>query len=343
MLGVDVGGTFTDVVAVRDGRIITTKVPTQRTNTEQSVLKGAEKVGVTDAPVFNHASTVGLNAIITRRLPKIAFLTTEGHRDILDVGRTWRPLEALTDPGWRRSFGDAARPLVPRYLRRGVKERLLASGDALIELDEAHARSQLEVLKRCDVEGVAICLINSYVNAAHEERLRALAHEVLGDDLAVSISAEVSPLAKEYPRASTTVVDVFTRLIYSRYSDRLASGLTELGFQGQLNFADCGAQLVARDHAMAAPFRVVFSGPAAGTVSAAHFGERIQQLNLLCADVGGTSCDISIVTDGQPTVNTTFELEHDLVVNALSTEISSLGAGGGSIVSINRAGEIQVG
>src|SRR3954452_17112274 len=343
MLGVDVGGTFTDVVAVRDGRIITTKVPTQRTDTERSVLEGAERVGVQDASVFNHASTVGLNAIITRRLPKIGFLTTEGHRDILDVGRTWRPLQALTDPGWRRSFGDAARPLVPRYLRRGVKERLLATGETLIELDDDHARAQLAVLKRCAVEGVAICLINAYVDAAHEERLRVLAHEVLGAEVAVSISAEVSPLAKEYPRASTTVVDVFMKLIYGRYSDRLASGLTELGFPGQLNFADCAAQLVARDHAMAAPFRVVFSGPAAGTVSAAHFGERIQQLNLLCADVGGTSCDISIVTNGQPTVNTTFELEHDLVVNALSTEISSLGAGGGSIVSINRAGEIQVG
>jgi N-methylhydantoinase A len=343
MLGVDVGGTFTDVVAVRDGRIITTKVPTRRTDTERSVLDGAERVGVDGAPVFNHASTVGLNAIITRKLPKIGFLTTEGHRDILDVGRTWRPLEALTDPGWRRSFGDAARPLVPRYLRRGVKERLLASGEILIELDEDHARAQLNVLKKCAVEGVAICLINSYVDARHEQRLRELTYEVLGPDVAVSISAEVSPLAKEYPRASTTVVDVFMKLIYSTYSDRLDQGLDELGFPGQLNFADCAAQLVARDQAMAAPFRVVFSGPAAGTVSAAHFGERIGEANLLCADVGGTSCDISIVTDGQPTVNTTFELEHDLVVNALSTEISSLGAGGGSIVSINRAGEIQVG
>ena len=275
MLGVDVGGTFTDVVAVRDGRIITTKVPTQRTDTERSVLEGARSVGVDGATVFNHASTVGLNAIITRNLPKIAFLTTEGHRDILDVGRTWRPLEALTDPGWRRSFGDAARPLVPRYLRRGVKERLLATGETLIELDEDHARHQLDVLKRCNVEGVSICLINSYVNAKHEERLRELTYEVLGDDVAVSISAEVSPLAKEYPRASTTVVDVFMKLIYSTYSDRLDAGLKELGFPGQLNFADCAAQLVARDHAMAAPFRVVFSGPAAGTVSAAHFGERI--------------------------------------------------------------------
>ena len=113
MLGVDVGGTFTDVVAVKDGQIITTKVPTEKVDTDRSVLEGARQVGVDGSTVFNHASTVGLNAIITRRLPKIAFLTTEGHRDILDFGRTWRPLEALTDANWRRPFGDAARPLVP--------------------------------------------------------------------------------------------------------------------------------------------------------------------------------------------------------------------------------------
>ncbi|QEC47233.1 hydantoinase/oxoprolinase family protein [Baekduia soli] len=343
MLGVDVGGTFTDVVAVRDGEIITTKVPTEQTNTEKSVLAGAEKVGVEGATVFNHASTVGLNAIITRRLPKIAFLTSEGHRDILDFGRTWRPLEALTDASWRRTFGDAGRPLVPRYLRRGIRERIRNDGSVLFELDEAQAREQLKILKKCNIEGVAICLLNSYVNADHEMRLRELVFEELGSDIACSISAEVSPLAKEYPRASTTTVDVFMKLIYDAYSTRLSDGLSELGFPGQLNFADCAAQLVARDVAMAAPFRVVFSGPSAGTVASAHFGERIQASNLLCADVGGTSCDISIVTEGQPTVNTTFELEHDLVVNALSTEIASLGAGGGSLISISPAGEVKVG
>ncbi|MFD2396654.1 hydantoinase/oxoprolinase family protein [Prauserella oleivorans] len=133
------------------------------------------------------------------------------------------------------------------------------------------------------------------------------------------------------------------RLIYSDYTARLDAGLRDLGFTGDLNFADCAAQLVRSDVAMEHPFRVVFAGPAAGTVSSAHFGSMIGAKNLLCADVGGTSCDISMVTDGDPFVNTTFELEHDLIVNALSNEISSIGAGGGSLVTISPAGELKVG
>ena len=132
MFAVDVGGTFTDVVAIRDGRIEVTKVPSDPSRPEQPVVEGARRLGVEGSPVFNHASTMGLNAVITRRLPKIGFLTTEGHRDMLDRGRVWRPLDAQTDPAWRRPFGDAARPLVPRYLRRGVHERILADGSVLL-------------------------------------------------------------------------------------------------------------------------------------------------------------------------------------------------------------------
>jgi N-methylhydantoinase A len=342
MLGVDVGGTFTDVVGVEDGQIKVTKVPTDPHHTEQSVLEGARSVGAEGQDLFNHASTVGLNAVITRNLPKIAFLTTLGHRDILDMGRTWRPLEALTDPNWRRPFGDARNPLIPRYLRRGVKERILVDGNVLIPIDEEQVREQLEVLRKCEVRGVAICLINSYVNHEHEIRLRELVQEVLGD-VPCSISSEVSPLAKEYARASTTVIDVFMKIIYSRYADELASGLRDLGFEGDVNFADCAAMLMASDFAMSQPFRLVFSGPAAGTVASAHFGQLIEERNLFCCDVGGTSSDISVVSGGEPFVNTTFELEHDLLINALSNEVSSLGAGGGSIVSITEAGELAVG
>jgi len=342
MMAVDVGGTFTDVVAVKDGKIFTAKVSTRVGEVEKGVVEGANELGVADCPVFNHASTHGLNAIITRSLPKIGFLTTEGHRDVPDVGRTWRPVTALTDPSWRRTFGDADRPLVPRYLRRGIVERLKADGSVFIPLDEAQAREELRVLKRCNVEGIAICLLHAYTNAVHEARLRELVREELGD-IPCSVSSEISPLAKEYARASTTLVDVFMKIIYDTYSQRLDEGLRGSGFVGQLNFADCTANLIPAAAAMAAPFKIVFAGPAAGTVGSAHFGAVINQPNLLCADVGGTSCDISLVTNGQPFVNTTFELEHDLIVNALSNDISSIGAGGGSIVAISSSGDIKVG
>ena len=342
MMAVDVGGTFTDVVAVHDGKILTAKISTDVEQVDRGVLAGAAELGVGEATVFNHASTHGLNAIITRSLPKIGFLTTMGHRDILDIGRTWRPAHALTDPTWRRSFGDAMKPLVERYLRRGVLERMTAAGAVFTPLDEAQARAEITVLKRCNVEGVAICLLNSYVNDAHERRLRELVVEELGA-IPCSVSSEISPLAKEYARASTTLVDVFMKIIYETYAERLDVGLRDLGFHGQLNFADCAATLVPVADAMANPFRVVFAGPAAGTVGSAHFGSLIGESNLLCADVGGTSCDISLVTDGSPFVNTTFEIEHDLIVNALSIDISSIGAGGGSLIAISTTGDITVG
>jgi N-methylhydantoinase A len=342
MIGVDVGGTFTDVVAIKDGEISTVKVATHVVETYNGVLEGAAEVGVADVGAFNHASTHGLNAIITRRLPKIAFLTTNGHRDVLDMARSWRPPAANTDPRWRRSFSDVSAPIVPRYLRRGILERMAADGREVVALDEAQAREELEVLARCNVKGVAICLLNAYVDGGHEERLRELVREVLGD-VACSISSEVSPLAREYERASTTTIDVLMKIIYGPYATKLQSGLGELGFTGQLSFADCAAMLAPADVAMEQPSRIVFSGPAAGTVASAHFGKIVGELNLLCADVGGTSCDISVVTGGEPFVNTTFEIEHDLLVSTLSNEIVSVGAGGGSIVSISPAGELKVG
>jgi N-methylhydantoinase A len=342
IVSVDVGGTFTDVVAVSGGRILTSKVPTNPMSSDQSVLAGAAEVRVDRAAVFNLASTAGINSVITRRLPKVALLTTEGHRDVLDGGRIGRPLEALMDIGWRRSFGDVTAPLVERYLRRGIRERMLATGEVFIPFDEEQALAQLEVVARCEVEGVAICLINAYVNGEHERRLRDLVRKVLGD-VPCSMSSEVSPLAKEYVRCSTTVVDVLMKVIYTEYTRRLQSGLTDLGFTGQFNYADSRAMLLAADFAMERPYELVAGGPAGGTVASAHFGRAIGDDNLVCADVGGTSTDISIVTDGRPVTAPTFELEYDLVVNAVSNEVITLGAGGGSVVAIGSTGEVMTG
>jgi len=128
VIGVDVGGTFTDVVSFKDGHIRVAKVPTAAIETFRSVLDGAAQLGVGDCAVFNHASTHGINAIITRRIPKIGFVTTHGHRDMLDMARIVRPREANTDPSWRRQFSDVKHPLVPRYLRRGIEQRMAADG-----------------------------------------------------------------------------------------------------------------------------------------------------------------------------------------------------------------------
>ncbi|MCB2049797.1 MAG: hydantoinase/oxoprolinase family protein [Novosphingobium sp.] len=342
LVGVDVGGTFTDVVAIDDAGIRTIKLATENRDTAQAVLAGVLEVGGENATLFNHASTRGLNAVITRDLPKIAFLTTFGHRDILDAGRTWRPATDQTNPHWRRRFGDTQAPLVPRYLRRGIMERITADGQILIDLDEDQAGEQIAVLRECEVGGVAICLLNAYVDPRHEIRLRELVREQL-PEIPCVISSDVSPLAKEYDRASTTVIDVLMRLIYKDYSQNLHSGLEAMQFGGTLNFANCAAQLLPADVAMERPHQMVFAGPAAGAIASMHFGKMIAKGNLLCADIGGTSCDISLVSDFRPYVNTTFELEHDLVVNALSIEVSSIGAGGGSLAWVSSAGELQVG
>lgn len=343
LLGVDVGGTFTDVVMVRDGVVHVTKVPSDTVHPENAVLEGARRFGVTDTILFNHASTKGLNAVLTRNLPKVGFLTTEGHRDMLDAGRAWRPWEVQLDPHWRRPFGDAARPLVRRHLRRGVRERMLSHGEALFPLDEEQACQQLEMLKRCDVAGVAICLINSYVNPDHERRLAELARQVLGPQVAISLSCEVGPRAKEYARASTTVIDVLMKLIYGDYARKMSDGLAGQGFQGRLNFADCTAALIPWRQALESPHRILFAGPAAGTASCVALGKAIGDGNLIGCDVGGTSTDVSMVVDGFPFTNDSFEVEWDLLVNTLSTEVSSVGAGGGSIVGVSPSGDITVG
>ena len=343
LFSVDVGGTFTDVVRVRDGIIQVTKVPSNAADTHLPVIEGARRLGVQDAAVFNHASTQGLNAVLTRALPKVGFLTTQGHRDMLDAGRCMRPMDNQTDARWHRPFGDAARPLVRRYLRRGIHERILASGEVLIGLDESQARTQLAVLKRCRIEGLAICLINSFVNPVHEQRLLALAHEIFGATFPVSVSFQVGPRAKEYPRASTTVIDVMMKLIYGDYAHRLDSQLRAAGFTGRLNFADCTAALIPWGEAITAPHRILFAGPAAGAAACCGLGAAIGDGNLIGCDVGGTSTDVTVIVAGAPFINDSFAIEHDLLVNTLATEVASVGAGGGSIISVSPSGDLRVG
>jgi N-methylhydantoinase A len=343
MIAIDVGGTFTDTIAVDEkGNIIAVKVPTDPKAMGNSVIEGAKRVGVKAHNILNHASTAGLNAILTRNYPKVAFLTTEGHRDILDFARAWKPMEALTDANWRRDCSDSARPFVDRYLRRGIRERITSQGEVLIPFDEQQARKEIEVLKRCDVKGIAICFLNAYVSGEHERKTRELVKEIMGD-VPVSISSEVSPLAKEYARSSTTVMDVIMKLVYGAYVNMLRQGLSEAGFTGDLNLVDSAAMLIPYDFAMEKPSRIMYSGPAAGTVSSAHLGSLLGESNIICCDIGGTSTDISLIRQGKPVVKTEYDIEHDVVVNTLANEIFSIGQGGGSIARVGSFGELLVG
>ncbi len=343
MIAIDVGGTFTDTIAVDEkGNITAAKVPTDIQAMENSVIGGAKRVGIEGRKILNHASTFGLNAILTRNFPKAAFLTTEGHRDILDFARSWKPMEALTDANWRRNCGDSGKPFVERYLRRGIAERMTSKGEVFIPLNEDQARKEIEVLKKCDVKGVAICLLNAYVNGEHERKLRNLVKEIMGD-IPISISSEVSPLGKEYARASTTVMDVIMKMVLSSYVNRLHKGLQEIGFTGDLNLVDSAAMLIPFDFAMEKPSRIMYSGPAAGTVSSARLGSLIGEENIICCDIGGTSTDISLIRQGKPVVKTEYEIEHDVIVNTLANEIFSIGQGGGSIAKVGPFGELLVG
>jgi N-methylhydantoinase A len=343
MIAIDVGGTFTDAIAIDEkGNIAAVKVPTDVRAMETSVIEAARRLGVEGQDMLNHASTSGLNAILTRDFPKVGFLTTEGHRDILDFARSWKPMEALTDADWRRGCGDSGRPFVERYLRRGIRERITSRGEVFIPFDERQARQEIEVLGKCGVRGVAVCLINAYVNGEHERRLEALVKEIIGD-IPVSISSEVSPLAKEYARASTTVIDVIMKIVYGSYLDRLQKGLRGIGFEGAINLVDSAAMLIPFDFAMEKPSRIMYSGPAAGTVSCAYLGGLIGESNIICCDIGGTSTDISLIKNGRPAVKTEYEIEHDVIVNTLANEIFSIGQGGGSIAHVGPFGELLVG
>ena len=223
MLGVDVGGTFTDVVSVRDGRIEVTKVPSDADRPAAPVVEGAGGSALEGSEVFNHASTMGLNAVITRRLPKIGFLTTEGHRDMLDRGRVWRPLDGADRSELAalvRRRAPAARPALPPSRSRASGCSPTAASCCRWTRSRRAGSSSSRPLRgggRRDLPPQLLRQPGARAAAARAD------HEALGD-VAVSISSETSPLAKEYARASTTVIDVFMRLIFTEYAHEIDRG-----------------------------------------------------------------------------------------------------------------------
>src|SRR5881409_3421246 len=350
-LGVDIGGTFTDLVVIdeatgtaRVGKVLTTaKDPAH--GVEEGIRALLDDAGVRPDEVraVVHGTTLATNALIEKKGAKTALLTTEGFRDALEIGREGR--YDMYD-----LFIDPPSPLVPRHLRREVPERLLADGSIARAIDEVAARLVLAELAQDGVEALAICLLHAYVNPAHEARLVALAHEAI-PGVFVSCSSEVVPEIREYERASTTCANVYVAPLMARYLEDLERRLAELQIPGQLYIMQSSGGIAVPLLARRLPIRLVESGPAAGALAAAQAARERGERKLLSFDMGGTTAKACVIDEGAPLVGREFEVARadrfkkgsGLPVRVPVIEMIEIGAGGGSIARVDRMGLLKVG
>jgi N-methylhydantoinase A len=343
-IGVDVGGTFTDLIFLDEetGRVTVGKGPSNPAAVDQAVQAVVDdsvgEAGLGRADYFLHGTTVGLNALLERKGARVGILTTEGFRDVLEVRRLMR-VDEDGEHMWDRLFR-TPEPLVSRPLRLTAHERILADGSIEHELDPESVREAAASFAAEGVECVAIVFINAHANPAHE----LAAAEILraeGFEGPLSLSHQVSGQFREYERTSTTVVDAYVRPAVSGYLDRLQSGLRGASFVGECLITTSSGGCVAFSEASLRPFETVMSGPVAGAVGASKICEELGLDLAVTADVGGTSFDTCLLLDGRPRV----KYEGEVVGMPLQmpwVDVRSVGAGGGSIAWAER-GLLHVG
>src|SRR5438552_12553799 len=350
-VGVDIGGTFTDLVlvdestgALRVGKVLTTaKDPAH--GVEQGIhgLLDESRVAAREVRATVHGTTLATNALIERKGAKTALLTTAGFRDALEIRHEGRydMYDLLIDP---------PAPLVPRHLRREVDERLMPEGTVLRPLDEAAARRVIAGLVDDGVEAVAICLLHAYLNPVHERRLAELVREAAPHVL-VSCASDVVPEIREYERSSTTTANVYVAPLMARYLEDLERRLTGLGVPGQLYIMQSSGGIALPPLARRLPIRLVESGPAAGALAAAQAARERGDARLLSFDMGGTTAKACVIDEGVPLVGREFEVARadrfkkgsGLPIRVPVIELIEIGAGGGSIARVDRMGLLKVG
>jgi N-methylhydantoinase A len=350
-IGADIGGTFTDLILVDDdGRTWQVgKVLTTPDRPDDAVLAGLPDVlraaGVAPGDVSQviHGTTLFTNAVIERRGPRTALVTTRGFRDAIEIGREHR--YDLYDLHVRRPA-----PLAPRALRFEVDERVLVDGTVREPLADGEIDHLVERLRAANVEAVAVCLLHSYVNDAHERRIgEALRTQMPG--LAVTLSSEIVRELREYERASTTLVNVYVQRLAEDYLGRLRARLAEAGVRGALYVMQSSGGLSEIETAARFPVRLVESGPAGGALAAAYYGALLGQPDLLSFDMGGTTAKASIIIGGEPLVAPEFEVDRryqfkkgsGLPVKVPVIEMIEIGTGGGSIARVDELRRLRVG
>jgi N-methylhydantoinase A len=339
-IGVDIGGTFTDLVCFDEttGRTIEGKVPTIPAHPEDGVADALLRHVPADvlrrARYFLHGTTVGLNALLERRGARVGLITTRGFRDVLEIRRGDRV--EMYNLFWRQT-----EPLVPRRLRLEVDGRILATGEEHQPLDPESVVLALDHLRTAAVDSIAVCLINAYANPAHEIAVARLARE-RGFDGGLSLSHRISGEYREYERTSTTVIDAFVRGRMANYLRRLEDRLRALGFSGQCLITRSGGGSMTFAEAEDRPFETIMSGPVGGAQGASELARRLGIDALITADVGGTSFDTALIQNGEPRVLFEGSVD-DMPVQTTWVDVRSIGSGGGSIAHADAGGLMRVG
>jgi N-methylhydantoinase A len=343
-LGIDVGGTFTDIVLIDDqsGSIHYTKTLTTPADLAQGVLAGIGKIleiagaAMDQIEYIVHGTTIGTNALIERKGGRVGLITTAGFRDVLEIGRIERP-----DGGLYDMSVDLPEPLVPRYLRLEVEERVGADGEVVKPLDERTVRDSAAALKDYGVEAIAVSLLFSFRNPAHEQRVSQICSELL-PDVPVTISSEVAPEFREFERTSTTVINAYLLPVTRRYLDALQERLKKDYGHARLRIMQASGGSMTAEVAKSHAVNMVNSGPAGGALATALFGGLAGIDGVIGIDMGGTSFDICLIIDGTPRIKAEGEFE-GFPVKIPLMDVEGIGAGGGSIAWVDAGGALNVG
>lgn len=341
-IGIDSGGTFTDVCLFDDasGQVAVWKVPSTPDDPSRAIARGTqegtERVGAKpgDVAYFGHGTTVGTNALIQHRGVRTGLITTDGFRDLIEIGRQKRP--DLYD-----LQVDKAAPLVTRDLRFGVAERLRHDGSVETQLDEDGVRQAARELRDAGVKAVAIGFLYGFVRPEHEETARRIVAEEFPEAF-ICTSHEVAPEFREYERISTAVVNAYLGPVMQGYIQRLAERLKELGVTTTPHLTQSNGGVIGFDMAARLPVRTVLSGPSTGVVAAQAIGRMTGIENLITFDMGGTSSDVALLRGGEAKLASEANV-HGYPIKAPMLDIHTVGAGGGSIAAIDSGGLLKVG
>jgi N-methylhydantoinase A len=339
-VAVDIGGTFTDLVAYDEDTHLVTAVKTPSTPPDfiDGVLDALKKAEVAPQEVtaFKHGSTIATNAIIERRGANTGLLTTDGMRDVLAAGRANRP--DLFNSNW-----DPSPVLVPRRNVLTVRERVDYAGAVLTELDEDGVREVARKFTKRGIESVAVAFLNSFMNSSHEIRAKHILSAEMGDKVRVCTSAETLPEIREFERTSTTTVNAYLMPVIETYLERLEQALGEWGYTGPILVTHSGGGVITARSAREVPARICHSGPAGGVVGGVLVAQSAGFENAITFDMGGTSADLALAEGGKPSLASEWRVDWNIPILFPAIDLVAIGAGGGTIAWVDAGSSLRVG